>query len=154
MTEETNIEDTESQGQLIGRNADGTFAFGNTCGRGAKRLTWQKYADRIAYWRSFPVDHIEQMVNDPVALKKLVSRDVEIIKAICLSAVKDDRGERAYLINREIGGEISRNEHTGAEGADLFGATKSVRSRLLSETPSTGATETPSGGDGDGSSGS
>ena len=121
MTEET--KETDEQDQLYGRNADGTFAVGNKLGKGApkgRRWTWQCYAYRVAHWRTFSLAAIKQIFEDKAEFDNLSTRDCEIIEAIYNSNIKNEKGERTFLLNREIGGEISRNEVTGAEGSKLF----------------------------------
>ena len=103
------------------RNADGTFAEGNSGGPGKKRMTWQDYADRVSKWQETPFEEIEAIVNDPTRLKKLVSRDAQIVKQIYDAMTKTLTGpdERERLLDREVGKAVSRSEVGGPNGGSI-----------------------------------
>lgn len=110
MTDEEKIDEE--------RNPDGTFAKGNSGGLGrpkGTRLTWQSLADRIAHWRNKTIEEIELIINDKAYMKKMVTRDAEIVQQIWEAYEKKNSAERELLNDREVGKATSRSEFGGVE---------------------------------------
>lgn len=110
------------QDKLEGRNPDGTFKDGNAGGPGRKpgvRLTWQSYADRLAYWQEQPIKDIIALFEDKPRLNELVMRDGNIVKQLYNSFMKDQSGERENALDREVGRPMGRSELGGPDGGKI-----------------------------------
>lgn len=117
------------------RNPDGTFKDGWAGGTGrpkGTRMTWQSYADRVAYFRDMPEEELIAIFT-ATDFKKRPNRDCGIIRQII--------AEQYEILNdREIGKPLSRGEMTGADGQPLFGSDPrtAIEGKLLSRTTGSG----------------